>query len=180
MFAIQWLCILAKISNIPMQKEYHIRPVQLQDNKPLAHVLREVLVEFGVPKVGTAYADPELDDMFHTYTKKRHSYWVVHKDNSVLGGAGIAPLRDGPANICELQKMYFAPEARHVGMGKRMLLQLLKIAIEFGFELCYLETMPNMHAAQKLYTAAGFGYVDAPIGNTGHYSCPVWMTKSLV
>ena len=37
---------------------------------------------------------------------------------------------DNVKNICELQKMYFAPEARHVGMGKRMLLQLLKIAIE--------------------------------------------------
>lgn len=176
----QWLCILAKISIISMQNEYHIRPVQHKDNKVLASVLRAVLVEFGVPKVGTAYEDSELDDMYHAYTKEKHSYWIVLKNETILGGAGIAPLQGGPANVCELQKMYFAPEARGVGMGKRMMTQLLQLASDFGFHQCYLETMPNMHAAQRLYAATGFSFIEAPIGNTGHYSCPVCMTKSLV
>ena len=26
----------------------------------------------------------------------------------------------------------------------------------------------------------GFEYIDHPMGNTGHCSCPIWMTKSLV
>ena len=52
-------------------------------------------------------------------------------------------------------------------------------AREFGFEKCYLETMPYMKAAQKLYEKKGFEYIDAPLGDTGHYSCPVWMLKQL-
>jgi putative acetyltransferase len=39
--------------------------------------------------------------------------------------------------------------------------------------------MPFMHAAQKLYTKSGFEYLDAPMGCTGHNSCPVWMLKDL-
>lgn len=172
--------ILAKISNILMTTQWNIRPIQLTDNKTLALVLREVLIEFGVPKQGTAYADPELDSMFETYMKPNHAYWVVDCDGEILGGAGIAPLKDGATHVCELQKIYFSAKARGKGLGKKIILKLLDKAKGFGFSLCYLETMPNMEAAQKLYAANGFLYIETPMGNTGHYSCPVWMTKSLV
>jgi len=49
----------------------------------------------------------------------------------------------------------------------------------FGYEQCYLETMPYMTDAQKLYKKFGFEYIDAPMGCTGHTSCPVWMLKDL-
>jgi putative acetyltransferase len=55
----------------------------------------------------------------------------------------------------------------------------LQKAIEFGFESCYLETMPYMEDAQKLYRKVGFDYICSPLGNTGHTSCPVWMLKKL-
>lgn len=174
------LCILAKISNIRMTAQSGIRPIRPEDNKIVAKVLRHVLVEFGVPKKGTAYADPELDVMFEAYSKPRHAYWVVEIEGEILGGAGIAPLLHGQAHVCELQKMYFNAKARGKGLGTKMMTALLQQARQFGFTLCYLETMPNMHAAQKLYITNGFKYIDAPMGNTGHYSCPVWMTKSLL
>jgi len=174
------LFILAKISNIHMATQCIIRPIAPNDNKTLAVVLRQVLVEFGVPKKGTAYADPELDAMYAAYAKPKHAYWVVACNGEILGGAGIAPLQSGLPHVCELQKMYFDPKARGKGLGQQMIVTLLDRARSFGFTMCYLETMPNMTAAQKRYKANGFDYIDAPMGNTGHYSCPVWMTKSLV
>jgi len=48
-----------------------------------------------------------------------------------------------------------------------------------GFEQCYIETMPNMLAAQKLYVKKGFKYIDHPLGNTGHCNCPIWLIKEL-
>jgi putative acetyltransferase len=48
-----------------------------------------------------------------------------------------------------------------------------------NFELCYLETLPYMKAAQKLYLKTGFDYITGPMGNTGHTSCNVWLTKTL-
>ena len=44
-----------------------IRPICASDSKPLSQVLLTVLLEMGVPKIGTAYADHELDKLFETY-----------------------------------------------------------------------------------------------------------------
>ena len=156
-----------------------IRKIEQQDNSEVARVIRTVLIEHNVPKVGTAYADASLDCMFETYTKPQSVYYVVENEGAIIGGAGIASLENGPADTCELQKMYFLAEARGLGIGKMMMEKCLESAVSFGFQYCYLETMPYMEAAQKLYTNSGFQYLDKPMGNTGHSSCPVWMIKGL-
>jgi len=158
---------------------FTIRKIAKQDNAAVAKVIRDVLVEHNVPKVGTAYADASLDCMFETYTKPNSVYFVVEREGRIIGGAGVAPLDNGPADTCELQKMYFLAEARGLGIGSKMIEKCLVSATAFGFAQCYLETMPYMQAAQKLYLKNGFTYLDAPMGDTGHSSCPVWMLKSL-
>jgi len=156
----------------------NIREIQPNDNLQIAKVIRKVLVELEVPKVGTAYADPQLDAMFETYNVPNAAYFVVEKDGKILGGAGIGALGNEP-ETCELQKMYFLPETRGLGLGEKMILKCLQFAKQSGYKKCYLETMPNMKAAQKLYQKSGFEYLCEPLGNTGHTSCPVWMIKSM-
>ena len=156
-----------------------IRPIELKDNQQLALAIRAVLIEMGVPKIGTAYEDKELDEMYETYDADRSRYFVIEKAGDILGGAGLAPLKDGAPNVCELQKMYFMPDARGKGKGKEMIHKCLSFARAQKFDLCYIETMPNMLDAQTLYKKVGFEYIQHPMGNTGHSSCPVWMTKSL-
>lgn len=157
-----------------------IRKIEQKDNAEVAALIRNVLIEHNVPKVGTAYADAALDCMFETYLAPNAQYFVVEKDGKLIGGAGIAPLENGPPDVCELQKMYFLPEARGTGMGSAMMNTCLSFATEAGFAQCYLETMPYMQAAQKLYRKSGFEYLDAPLGDTGHSSCTVWMIRNLV
>ena len=156
-----------------------IRVIEPSDNKVLATVIRKVLIEMDVPKVGTAYEDKELDEMYETYSGDRSIYYVIYSEDKLFGGAGVAPLQDGDSEICELQKMYFAPQARGGGHGHDMINKCLDFAKQNGFKTCYIETMPNMLAAQKLYKKMGFYYIDSPMGNTGHNSCPIWMLKSL-
>jgi len=156
-----------------------IRPIELKDNQQLALAIRAVLIEMGVPKVGTAYEDKEFDEMYETYDADRSRYFVIEKAGDILGGAGLAPLKDGAPNVCELQKMYFMPDARGKGKGKEMIHKCLSFARAQKFDLCYIETMPNMLDAQTLYKKVGFEYIQHPMGNTGHSSCLVWMTKSL-
>lgn len=157
-----------------------IRRVRPEDDKSLAVIIRSVLIELGVPKVGTAYADPELDHMTSAYEKARSAYFVVEVDGKLLGGAGIAPLSGEDPSVCELQKMYFSSTARGLGLGKEMIDTCLDFAKANDFTMCYLETLPYMEAAQKLYLKTGFDYIDGPMGDTGHTSCNVWLTKSLV
>ena len=157
-----------------------IRVLREEDNPIIASVIRSVLVELGVPKVGTAYADPELDALTSAYQGERSRYFVVEQEGRVIGGAGIAPLAGESPEICELQKMYFLPAARGLGVGEKMIHQCLDFAREEDFQLCYLETLPYMKDAQKLNRKVGFDYIDGPMGNTGHTSCNVWLTKSLL
>jgi putative acetyltransferase len=156
-----------------------IREIQEQDNKAVAAIVRDVLMEMGAPKIGTAYADPYLDSLFDVYNVPKSIYFVVEKDGKVIGCAGIGPLENEAESICELQKMYFLPEARGLGLGTKMMEKCLQSAKDFGYEKCYLETMPYMNDAQKLYKKVGFEYLCSPMGNTGHTSCPVWMIKQL-
>lgn len=156
-----------------------IREVREEDNAALSKAIREVLIDIGVPKVGTAYADPELDFMYQAYQTTRSAYFVIEEDSVVLGGAGIAPLAGEDPKICELQKMYFLAKGRGRGLGQQMIDHCLAYAKDQNFQLCYLETLPYMKAAQKLYLKTGFNYIDGPMGSTGHTSCNVWLTKAL-
>ena len=156
-----------------------IRPILKKDNRHIAKVIREVLIDFGVPKVGTAYADKALDALYEAYQKPRAIYFVIELDGHIIGGGGIAKLDNCDENICELQKMYFLEEARGLGLGIQMINLCIQKAKSFMFENCYLETMTYMEAAQKLYLKNGFKYIENSIGDTGHYSCPVHMLKKL-
>lgn len=156
-----------------------IREIKMEDDAHVAQVIRKVLVEMGVPKVGTAYADKALDMMTATYDKDKAIYFVVEDCGEIIGGTGIAPLENFDGNICELQKMYFLPKARGKGVGTKMMETCLKKAKAFGFEKCYLETLPYMVDAVKLYAKFGFEALDEPLGDTGHYSCDIWMLRTL-
>jgi len=156
-----------------------IREIRKEDNQQVARVIRQVLEDLGVPKVGTAYEDPSLDNMYEHYDKPKATYFVIEENGSILGCAGVAQLDNYKGNVCELQKMYFLQEARGKGVGHKMINVCLDKAKEYGFDACYLETMPYMDAAQKLYKKMGFEYIDARMGDTGHYSCPVFMLKTL-
>ncbi len=156
-----------------------IRLIEKKDNLQIAKVIRSVLEDFNVPKIGTAYADASLDCMFENYQKPNAVYFVVEENGKIIGGAGVAKLDNFDGNVCELQKMYFLPEARGRGVGMQMMGFCLAKAREFGFEKIYLETMGYMTHAQKLYKQAGFEYIYCAMGDTGHYSCPVHMLKTL-
>tara|TARA_B100000609_G_scaffold86918_1_gene69382 strand:+ start:19 stop:498 length:480 start_codon:yes stop_codon:yes gene_type:complete len=157
-----------------------IRPINESDNKHIAIILREVLIEMDIPKTGSAYEDPEIDKMYESYQSNRSIYFVVEENDKILGGAGINPLKDGDSDICELQKMYFHKSLRGRGIGNKIIELCLNFAVEYNFKKCYIETMPNMVNAQKLYLRKGFYYINNPLGNTGHTACPIWMLKNLV
>lgn len=160
-------------------EDFIIREIKQKDNPELASVIRSVLLEMGAPKIGTAYEDKATDEMFENFQKTTSAYFVVEYQNKIVGGAGFAQLDNFDGKTCELQKMYFLPITRGKGLGSKLINKCLQEAKKIGFENCYLETMPYMNAAKALYSKNGFINLEKPMGNTGHYSCSVWMLKSL-
>lgn len=156
-----------------------IRKIQPEDNKAIETVIRNVFPEFNLPLTGTAYADLETAKMYESYQGDNQVYFVIEIDGVISGGAGIKPLKDYESTVCELQKMYYKPEIRGKGYGKLMFDHCLHVAKELGYKKCYLESASQLKAAIKLYEKSGFTHLDKPLGNTGHFSCGVWMFKNL-
>ena len=86
---------------------FKIRPIQLEDNTQICNVIKGVFYELNLPKIGTTFVDKDTDSMFEAYQDKKSIYYVVEKDDKILGGCGIKKLEGSDKNICELQKLYF-------------------------------------------------------------------------
>ena len=97
----------------------------------------------------------------------------------LLGGAGIFPSAGLPEGTCELVKMYLVPEARSIGLGRRMIADGLDRARSLGYRHVYIETMPELSRAVEVYRRFGFRDLAGPLGNTGHFGCSVWMMLDL-
>jgi putative acetyltransferase len=159
--------------------DFLIRPIESCDNPAVANIIRTVMPEFGADGPGFAIHDAEVDTMYDAYARPRSAYFVVERDGVVIGGGGIAPLDGGDADVCELRKMYFLPEARGIGAGSAMMLRCLDAARAHGFRQCYLETLTGMDAAQTLYRRHGFTTLSATMGGTGHFSCDKFFILNL-
>jgi putative acetyltransferase len=151
-----------------------IRTIQPFDNPALALIVRNTLAEFGANHPGTVYYDPTTDHLFELFQKERSIYYVALINDEIVGGAGIYPSDGLPEDTCELVKMYLLPQARGAGLGGELINRSL-----FGegcrVQQIYLETMPELRQAMKVYEKFGFIYLDGPMGNTGHYGCDRWM-----
>jgi putative acetyltransferase len=159
--------------------DYQIRNIQLSDNKALAKIVRETLAEFGANRPGTVYYDPTTDTLFEIFQNLRSVYFVAEDDNHIIGGSGIYPSAGLPEDTCELVKMYLIPEARGFGLGKHLIEKCLQAAKDLGYKKVYLETLPELKKALKVYEKFGFKHLDGPLGNTGHYGCDKWMLKEI-
>ena len=156
-----------------------IREIQPQDNAEIEQVIRACFHEFKIPLKGTAYEDDETPRMFQSYQRDNEVYFVVEAESEVLGGAGVKPLKDFETEVCEIQKMYFSPRVRGLGIGKLMFEKCLHAAKELGYSKCYLESASQLKAAIHIYESYGFEHLENALGNTGHYSCGVWMIRDL-
>lgn len=156
-----------------------IRPIRPEDSQQLGAIIQQTLKEFGADKPGTAYFDESLYDLYNVFSVPLSCYWITELDGRIIGGGGIYPTRGLPAGYCELVKLYLLADARGKGLGRQLIDRCLLSAKELGFSHVYLETLPELDKAIPLYEKMGFGYLSAPLGQSGHYGCDIWMIKEL-
>ncbi|NNK71747.1 MAG: GNAT family N-acetyltransferase [Flavobacteriaceae bacterium] len=161
------------------ESSFLIREIHPHDNPVVESVIKSIFHEFSLPLCGTAYEDEETPRMYESYRSANEIYYVLVEDGQVVGGAGIKPLNGEDSTICELQKMYFAPSARGKGYGKQIFNFCMEAARALGYTQCYLESASQLTVAISIYEKNGFRHLDEPMGDTGHYSCGVWMIKTL-
>ena len=162
-----------------LQSKIHIRNIQPFDNPELAVIVRNTLTEFDANVPGTVFFDPTTDALFELFQTPKSAYFVAEAEGKLLGGGGIYPTEGLPDGTCELVKMYLLSEARGIGLGRTLIERCLETARENGFQQVYLETLPELNLAVKVYEKFGFEYLSAPLGNPKHFGCGLWMLKKL-
>lgn len=153
------------------------RQIEPGDNREIAALIRAVFREFGVDRPGTVYTDPTTDHLFELFREPRSVYWIAFVDGVMAGGCGIYPTSGLPEGCGELVKFYLAASFRGQGMGKHLLELCFASARQLGFRQLYLESFPELSKAVGMYEKAGFRYLSAPLGNSGHFACNLWMLK---
>src|SRR5688572_21975614 len=139
--------------------EFLIRDIQPSDNPTLARIVKDTLAEFGANRPNTVYYDPTTDALYELFQQPGAVYHVAELDGEIVGGGGIYPTDGLPADTCELVKMYLLPHARGVGLGKILIEQCIADASRLGYKKIYLESMPELKQALKVYAKYGFEYL---------------------
>ncbi len=156
-----------------------IRSIQQKDDLKLGAIIRGCFLDYDAAQEGTVFADKIIDQLSVSFDRDRSAYFVLDMEGEVLGGAGIQPLKGGEQHICELQKMYIKKEARGLGLGRALMEKCISFAREQNYSICYLESLPELKDALRLYERSGFTYIKNRLGATGYYGCTLYMTIEL-
>ena len=156
-----------------------IRDLRKEDNALLAKIVKDTLAEFGANHPNTVYYDPTTNTLFEVFQTPGSKYFLAEINGEMVGGGGIYPTDGLDNDTCELVKMYLLPQARGHGLGKLLIEKCIEAAREIGYKKIYLETMPELKQAMKVYEKFGFNYLNGPMGNSGHTGCSMWMLKEL-
>ncbi|MFF2089479.1 GNAT family N-acetyltransferase [Paenibacillus sp. NPDC058174] len=155
-----------------------IREIENKDNAAIKKIIQDSLESLGLAIPGTAYFDPQLNDLHGYYNSLAHAnYWVAEIDNEIVGGIGIAPFNEQD-KICELQKLYLTPNAQGLGIARLLMETALLFASKY-YDKCYLETQHELKAACKLYEKFQFTLLPEPLPGSEHSAMNAWYIKTL-
>jgi putative acetyltransferase len=155
-----------------------IREIKKEDNAKVKKIIQDSLKSLGLAIPGTAYFDPQLNDLHQYYTNLKHAnYWVVEMEGEVVGGIGIAPFNEQD-KVCELQKLYLSPKTQGLGFAKKLMETALSFASKH-YTKCYLETQHELKTACILYEKFGFTLLHEPLSGSDHSAMNAWYIKDL-
>ncbi len=130
----------------------------------------DMLIE-GEPRF-TEYLDiqnyeDELKHLEKKYGKPSGRLYLLYVDDKLAGSVGIRKL---DKEKCELKRMYVKPEFRGQQLGEMLLERIMGDARRIGYKYMYLDTLPFLKTALRMYKRFGFEeierYNDSPIDNT--------------
>lgn len=99
--------------------------------------------------------DPELSlaPSLDEFGPPRGVFLVARREREPVGCVGFKQLSTEAAY---LKRMWIAPQARGIGLAKRLLRALEDEALALGYSTVCLETNKRLTEAQQLYRSAGY------------------------
>lgn len=106
--------------------------------------------------------DAELASLPGKYARPQGRFLLARDGDRVLGCIGMRPLA---SRDCEMKRLYVRPDARGHDLGRKLVARLCEEARDAGYARMFLDTLPTMVSAQRLYASLGFAPTEAYVFN---------------
>jgi putative acetyltransferase len=136
-------------------QDFLIRNWQEEDRLFAADVIGYVLAEYGLNWEPQG-ADQDVLEIEKFYLTTGGEFWVIEKQNQIVGTAAYYPIKHRGEKAVEIRKMYLLPQVRGLGLGKYLLHKLENTIAARGFNQIWIETASVLHEAVKLYENHGY------------------------
>ena len=112
--------------------------------------------EYGWDGTYEALAAEIVASFLKNYDPKWERAWVAEKDGERVGAVFVAKASD---EIAKLRLLHVEPEARGLGIGKRLVEECVRFARQAGYQKMTLWTQSILRAARHIYKQVGFEVV---------------------
>ena len=97
-------------------------------------------------------------EFLENFDPARERCWIAERDGSIVGSVMLVKKSDDTA---KLRLLYLEPEARGLGLGRRLVGECIDFARAAGYERITLWTQSSLIAARHIYEAFGFQLIDS-------------------
>jgi N-acetylglutamate synthase-like GNAT family acetyltransferase len=152
--------------------DYVLREATNADVPAVWTLISSVLSSYGIT-TNRQTTDKDLVDIEANYWDRKGAFFLLVRGEEVIGTAALHHETDA---VCEICRMYLAPQYRGQGLGRRLLEHCVREARERGFEEMCLKTASVLVEAISLYKRAGFTIME---GAEAGGNCDLVMRRSL-
>lgn len=148
---------MVEVEHLLIAASVEIRPVD-PEHPDARHCLAEYVAELN--RRSTRGFDPSVGAtaLPHQLRPPAGQFFVAYLHDEAIGCGAVKHHADAPA---EIKRMWIAPHARGLGLGRRLLETLEACALAGGARVVHIETSAVLPEALTLYRSAGWAEVPA-------------------
>src|SRR5215831_1439732 len=164
---------MREVERLLIAASVEIRPVD-PEHADAQYCLAEYVAELN--RRSTRGFDPSVGAtaLPHEVRPPAGAFFVAYLHGEAIGCGAVKHHADAPA---EIKRMWLAPQARGLGLGRRLLSTLEECALAGGARLAHIETSEVLTEAISLYRSAG--WIEVPAFNNEPFA-DHWFEKQLL
>ena len=154
----------------------NIEPIRSDEDIKIARILFSEYIESLGIDLSFQDIEKELSNLPGKYNQPDGIILIARdNNNNPIGCAAVRPLDN--CSSCEMKRLYVRPQARGLNLGRKLTEKIVEYAKLRNYSKLYLDTLPSMVTARKLYFDIGFcptePYYDNPIPGTLYMVLPL-------